>query len=530
MPETGLDVADLKAGLLRAGEYLQKNYQILDNLNVFPVPDGDTGTNMLATYQAGIQNLPETETISDVAISMNESLTRQSRGNSGFILARFFHGFFEVTGQATSISHQHLTDGFANGSYHVNTSLFSPVEGTMITIIAAMTEALRLAEDVDVRTGLRVGLDAARNSLFETPRLLKILAKAGVVDSGALGFVFLMEGFHRGLMNQDVESEDESLYRFQPDPSVIADMQESEQMHRYCTEVLLRPSGGETPGLSEFLKANGSSIALVQEEALLKVHIHTDDPDHVVVYLATLGTVENTKIEDMQEQMGLFAKEEDPESVNMVLACVPGTGFRDILVSLGIENCLVYSTELPATATILDAIETSQSRNITILPNNKNILPSAMLARDRSDKNVSILPTENVIHGLAALYGYSENATMQDNMTNMADCMNMVDSIFLYRSVADMVFDRTQIQKGDYFCVRDGHTLVVGPDPQLAAMEAMRGLHLEDKTNVCLYYSSPEAQDTAKRILAQLTSDHPDIEVECLFGGQPREYLIISME
>ncbi len=530
MPETGLTAADLKIGLLVAGEYLRENYRILDNLNVFPVPDGDTGTNMLATYQAGIQNLEETESIRDVADSMGESMTRQSRGNSGFILARFFHGFFEVTSRTNVISHQHLSDAFANGSYRVNTSLFSPVEGTMITIIAAMTQALRQAECADIRTCLGAGLEAAKQSLFETPLQLKILAKAGVVDSGALGFIFLMEGFHRGLIDQGVEREDETTYRFKPDPSVIADMEDSEQMHRYCTEVLLRPDGAPSPDLHDFLKSNGSSIALVQEEALLKVHLHTDDPDHVVNYLKTLGTIEHTKIEDMQEQMSLFAKEEDPESANTVLAFVPGPGFQEILASLGVENSILYSTELPATAVVLEAIEAEETRNIIILPNNKNILPAVMLARDRTEKNISILPTENVIQGLTALYGYSANDSMQDNVVNMNDCMDMADGFFLYRSISDMVFDETEIQKDDYFCVRSGHILAVKSDPRDAALEGMQKLQPENRTNTCLYYGTSEAERTAHSLREQLQKDYPGMEVECLFGGQRREYLIMSME
>jgi len=538
IPDVGIDVADLKTGLLAAGEYLRRNYRILDNLNVFPVPDGDTGTNMLATYQAGIEDLPESGSIADVAESMGESMTRQSRGNSGFILARFFHGFFEIARQASVISQHLLCDAFACGSYRVNTSLFSPVEGTMITIIAAMAESLRQTESVDVRTGLAVSLQAARQSLVETPHQLKILAKAGVVDSGALGFIFLMAGFHRGLLNQGVVTEDEAAYRFTPDPSAIADMEDSEQMHRFCTEVLLHPESLSTAGRSEdrsadltdFLKSIGSSIALVQEEALLKVHLHTDDPDRVLDYLATLGTIETTKIEDMQEQMSLFAREEDPESANTVLAFVPGPGFLDIVASLGVDNCIVYSSDLPAAGAILEAIEADESRNIIVLPNNKNILPTVMLARDRTDKHVSILPTENIIQGLAALYGYSENATMQDNTVNMKECMEMADSCFLYRSTSDTVFDKTEIQKGDYFCVRSGHIIAVESDPQDAALEGMRRLRPRDRTNTCLYYGTPEAKQTAHGLQDQLLSEYPGMEVECLFGGQPREYLIISME
>jgi len=197
---------------------------------------------------------------------------------------------------------------------------------------------------------------------------------------------------------------------------------------------------------------------------------------------------------------------------------------------VGVENCILYSTELPATAVVLEAIEAEESRNIIILPNNKNILPAVMLARDRTDKNISILPTENVIQGLTALYGYSGNDTMQENVVNMSDCMSMADSCFLYRSISDMVFDETEIQKDDYFCVRSGHILAVKSDPRSAALEGMRKLQPEDRANVCLYYSTPESERTAQSLREQLQKDYPDIEVECLFGGQCREYLIMSME
>ena len=536
MPDAVLDVAGLKAGLVGAGEYLRENYRILDNLNVFPVPDGDTGTNMLTTYRAGVDRIHAAEVMADVAEQMNESMTRQSRGNSGFILARFFHGFFEVTGRAESIGLDDLREAFARGSYSVNTSLFAPVEGTMITVIAAMAEALRRAGNGDVRAGLRAGLEAGRRSVFETPRLLKILARAGVVDAGALGFLFLMEGFGRGLTNEKPEIEREEVYRFPPDQTAGTGIEDTGQMHRYCTEVLLRPGGPgtadgpQTPDLDDFLKSNGNSIALVNQDSLIKVHIHTDDPERVVRYLETLGTIENTKIEDMQAQMGLFAAEEDPESVNALLVCVPGPGFREIVNSLGIADCIVYTNELPPTATLLEAVQANASRNITILPNNKNILPTAMLARDRSDKNVSILPTENIIEGLASLYGYSENASVQENITNMAECMHMAESLFLYRAAADVVFDTTEIPRGAFFCVHDGNILAVNPDPVETALVAMRGRRLEEKANICLYHGTSEGERTAREIRDRLAAEHPAVEVECLFGGQPREHLIISLE
>ena len=525
-----LSAAELKRGLVGAGEYLRTNYEILNNLNVFPVPDGDTGTNMIATYEAGLSNLESAGTVGEVAESMNEPMTRQSRGNSGFILARFFHGFFEATGDIPEISRQHLSEAFANGSYRVNTSLFSPVEGTMLTIIGAMADALRTSDAEDVRNALQVALKAGKGALFQTPQQLKILAKAGVVDSGGLGFIFLMEGFYCALMEIEMEPEDEETYRFAPDPTVADEMDDAEQMHRYCTEVLMRPDGGSTPDVSDFLKANGTSIALVQEEALLKVHIHTDDPDAVVNHLSSFGKIEHTKIEDMQEQMGLFAKEEDPDSLASVLAFVPGPGFRDLFVSLGIENSVEYSTELPSTAAVLDAISADNSRNVIILPNNKNILPAVMLARDRSDKNVSILLTENVIQGIAAIYGYSENDSMQDNIVNMNDCTEMVESFSTYRSVSETTFDRTTIPEGAYFCVHAGHIIAVREDPLAASLEAIETLQPDSRANICVYHSSPESRATAEEIQSHLQVHHSAVEVELLYGGQPTEYLIVSLE
>lgn len=531
-----LSARDLKSGLLGAGAYLEHNYRLLDNLNVFPVPDGDTGTNMLATYRAGMTGLEGAESMRELAEAMHEPMTRQSRGNSGFILARFFHGFFEVVGHSEILDVARLREAFSRGSYLVNTSLFAPVEGTMITVIATIAASMRETGETSVERALEAAREHGRQALFETPRLLQILARAGVVDAGALGFLFIVDGFLCGLSDREPAAESESDYRFTPDTSVPATPQGSEAMHRFCTEVTLRTNdagsveSGHSSELAGFLRANGSSIALVDEDDLIKVHIHTDHPDLIKEYLGALGSIEFEKIEDMRDQMGLVAVEEDPESNNTLIACVPGDGFAEMFTSLGVERCIVYDDQLPNAARLMEEIDLSASSNVIVLPNNKNILPTAMLARDRSDRNVSILPTESVVQGLAAIYGFSENVTMRENVSSMSECMELVETVSLYRSVADTEFGGRRISSGDYFCIHGGEVLSVDTQPVEAAAAGLMACDLRRFCNVCIYASDTESMERAEALSARLAGEHPDLEIECLHGGQSREYLIISME
>ena len=553
MPERILSPAELKKCLITAEQYLETNYDILNNLNVFPVPDGDTGTNMLSTFEAGVRairsNTGDGATLKDIAERMNAELIRSSRGNSGFILARFFHGFFESADGLDELAPENLAAGFAAGLYQVHISLFSPVEGTMITVIRAMSEYLRTSAGVPAPTApaiagmLEHALEAGRKALADTPRLLPILARAGVLDSGALGFIFLIEGFRRGLTGEPAVREREENYRFTPLPKAAgtntgadtttdsaADISVDTRFFSYCTEVSVnRVRNFSKEKISRYLKERGNSIALVCEEGFLKLHIHTNQPREIIEHMKTIGTVEHVKIDNLNEQVSRYAAA-DPDADCAVLAFIPGEGYREIFASLGVNHCILYTSHLPSMGEILEYIEGIPEQNVIVLPNNKNILPAVLPAAESTVKHVSVIHTGTILQGLNAAYGYSANDCLSDNVSNMKDCLDLATGIYLYQSVMESGFDGRVIHPGEYFALCDENLSATGRDLAEVTLESIRTSGTCGAANITFFYQDAEVLEKIRGLEDTLAEEFDNPEIEYLCGGQHRETLIISLE
>ena len=385
-----LDPAEL-ADTLRGGfTYLELNRAMLDRLNVFPIPDGDTGANMASTLASGVETLDEDDvSMAELGKKFNAELNRCSRGNSGFILARFFHGFFETAGGREVLSASCFAKAMANGSFHVNGSLFSPTEGTMISILAAINSSLADYNEKDIIGALKLTVEAGTEALFLTPGQLPVLARAGVVDSGALGLLFIFRGMYARLVGEDPVKEIEAEYRIKPNPEAGNDEEES-PVYRFCTEAVVRRNGKKDEELNDWLKTMGDSIALVNEDQQIKIHIHTNEPQAVFDRLEKLGHLDHTKVDDMQEQTRLVSADASMTGGMAVLAFVPGEGFERIYEDLGVSSCFVYGETLPSPEEIAEALTTIESEQVIVMPNNSNILPSVMAARDISAKKLSI--------------------------------------------------------------------------------------------------------------------------------------------
>ncbi|MBU0927005.1 MAG: DAK2 domain-containing protein [Spirochaetes bacterium] len=527
-----VDAEGLREALVKGAEYLSRNQRILDNLNVFPVPDGDTGANMVATLDAGIRAIGEgpVSSIAELSERMRGELLRNSRGNSGFIVAWFFCGFFAAAERYDHLTDDCLLEGFSSGAYRVNTSLFTPVEGTMITIIAAMTEALRGCSGDDPGSCLRRAVSAGRETLYKTPSMLPMLAKAGVVDAGALGFIFIVEGMLRSLTREEVPLESEADYRFQPNPRAMLDWTPLPE-YRYCTEVYVEnPREFDDRALRVFLGERGNSIALVIEGGFIKLHIHTDHPHDILGRLESLGTVAKSKIEDMREQVDLVSNGSRDDGSCAVLACIPGEGFEEVFAGLGVAACLLYRGELPSAGAILDALAEIDAPSVIVLANNANIVPAAMVARDICGRDVTVVPTRNVVEGIAAAYGYSENDSMRENAKNMRDCVGLAACLRAYRSATASTFGDTPIPEGSFFVMAGDDVLAVRDDLADAALEAMKASGAEDKSDVTVYTGYGFDDAVLPRLKAGLSELNPRLSVEYRRGGQPRELLIISIE
>lgn len=504
---------------------------------------------MLATFAAGVEAITEvhTSSIRELSQHMTPALLKHSRGNSGFIVARFFSGFFETAACYERLGSRHISDSFANGSYHVTSSLFSPVEGTAITIIAAMTRAMETASEVEPMEALRRAISAAREALDRTPDMLPVLAKAGVVDSGALGFIMLMEGLLAGISGETLPPESEDVYRFPPraDGSDGTGQSAPEALsYRYCTEVVLSGfTGGESDGadveLKRYLTEHGDSIALVADGETLKLHIHTNEPEDILRYLETMGTVEDRKIEDMVEQVksaahtaAAAASGGDETGRCSVLAIVPGGGFVQLYADLGINHTLVFGDSLPAAGEIETAVAAIGAKQVVILPNNRNIIPAATIAQKHSEKDVFILPTEHVVQGLSAAYGYSDNLSAGPNLEGMRDCLDMADYFSVYQATETTQFHQTTIHAGAYFVVHRDQILATAELLVATVAQVLESFAtpVSDRSNLTIFAGVPAEEQQLAELEIGLRSRYRHLEVERYYGGQKRETVMVSVE
>lgn len=532
MQTDSLGCGELRILLLAAFAYLEKNRPILDSLNVFPVPDGDTGVNMVSTLKSAIESIERAghSSIAALLAELDRLCTANSRGNSGFILARFFHGFAESIGNHSAITAAVITRAFANGAYLAKTSLSAPQEGTMITIIAACVAGMRATASPDILPVLQRGLAAARERLQETPKLLPVLARAGVVDSGALGFIFLLEGMVRGLDGRDVRQEQESDYRFPPDPA-MADGAVAAVPYRYCTELTaVCSSSRPLHALQSFLAERGDSIALLADEGLIKVHVHTDTPHAVIAEMQKFGPLVKTKIEDMREQMDRTLKAMSRHRDATVLAIIPGAGFSAVYREFGVHHFLTYADTLPSCAEILTALEGIDSDRVIVLPNERALLPAVTLARDGTEKKIAILPTQNVIQGLAALYGFSDRDSPDANIRNMAAAIEFAVCVTISRGSRGAAFGTVAIEENDYVAAAGDDILSASADLADAFAGALERVDLSGKERLTLYYNEEVSAEMLSRLTAVVQGFNQGMQVDSYYGGQKKFLLIVSVE
>jgi len=350
------------------------------------------------------------------------------------------------------------------------------------------------------------------------------------VDSGALGFICILGGLLLGLNSRNPFLEVESEYRFSPDPDAGSD-EEYQKPGQFCTELTMKLDHSfPEKEIREYLIEMGNSIALVKEDDFVKLHIHTDFPDQVLNKFEQFGSIVNRKIDDIYAQIkggqGSGAAFKGCE----VLPCVPGEGFKKIFNELGADNVLVYGSSLPSAMDILEAINKAGVEDLIILPNDNNILPACMTAKDKTDKHISILPTGDIVQGLTAYYGFSENEELETNTSSMHECLEMADSFFLYRSTADRSFAGIEIKKDHYFLLKGKDILSVDLDYCKAVMDGLDLAETDEKSNITLFYKDKSDRDELEELRKLIGEKYSHLELELLYGGQARGDLIISLE
>lgn len=522
-------VSSLEGGL----EYFKANYHTIDNLNVFPVPDGDTGVNMLLTLQPAVEAIKEKSehSFKSVLSILQEESTMNSRGNSGFILSRFIAGFSDIILEQGDITIDILTEAFNHGHYISKTSVSTPREGTMLSVFEAIAKAMKTANSKTVLDHFILAVKAGRDEVFISPEKLPILKKAGVVDSGALGFVFILEGMRRKLAGEGIKIEDESEYRFEPDED--SSMEEMlEIQHRYCTELLIRRDNTKVEeDLEKYLNELGDSVAFLMNDDIIKLHVHTNTPEKVVEDLSAYGEIEKEKIEDMQKQLEEeFARFQHVNEIG-VLALVPGEGFRSVLHEFEPDlDVLVYGKNLPNTGDILNHVNQMPYEVIIVLANDKNIIPAVQLVAKETTKHIEIFPSKNVIQGVAAIMGFVKNLSWEENLSQMNSSMELVDSISVYKSIKDSQFAGIKIPVDHYFAVMNGNVVSVNEEFSSVVLSAVKDANPEERMTITFYYNSNITEETLEPITTELESEYDDIEFAIRYGGQHTALLLIGLE
>ncbi len=534
---------DLKEMFAAATDWLEKSASDIDALNVFPVPDGDCGTNMLLTMRSAIEEAGRETAggISSVAQAMAKGALMGARGNSGVILSQIWRGFAESLDDEETIDGSGLAEALLQASQTAYQGVSDPVEGTILTVIkdaARAAETQASGDNGDVISVLEASVDAAKESVANTPNLLAILREAGVVDAGGQGLYTLLEGallYLRG----EVESMQFRKSRViasstplsaRPLQTPAAD----EVPFGYCTEFLLKGEGLDPEKLKKKLKSKGESLIVVGDEATARVHIHTLDPGNVIHYVTSLGTVHKVSIRNMDEQHEDFLamqKTKIPTADMGIVAIVAGDGLADVFSSLGASAIVSGGQTMnPSTKEILQAVEAVPSDKIIILPNNKNIVPAAEQVKSLTDKSVMVIPTETIPQGVVALLAFDYEADFDTNSRFMTEAKSTVKTIEITRATRSTSLNGLDIKKKQAIGLLNGKLLAASNEPSDVLGNLLTRIELAKAEVITIYYGADTKEAEAEQVIAAIREQYPHLQVEIVSGGQPYYNYIVSIE
>ena len=518
-------------------EWLQANMDAVNALNVYPVPDGDTGTNMMLTLQAALRDAQENPgdgTVGAMSAVIGQGALRGARGNSGVILSQYLKGFAQgLDGVGTMDGHA-LAKGLQAASDAAYGAMSKPVEGTMLTVGREAGEAANASDSTDVIETLRAAANEADASTARTPELLPVLASAGVVDSGGQGIAVLLRGALARLTGEDPGPALEAPTISAIDPSLYAGGEG--EAWGYCTEFVLMEPSSNMDTIRATMALFGESESIVEGDGLVRVHLHTAEPEIVLTEAEGMGQLEQVSIRDMDQQHQQFLAghgEDIDDVVCGVVSVAAGPGFVRIMRGLGAGSIIWGGQSMnPSAEEIAEAVESIPARDIIILPNNKNIAATAEVSRDLiHTKTVTVLPTESVQQGIAALLTYSATDTVQDNLDGMRGA---VDEL----RWAEVTFAVRNGQSGEVtyaaeqpIGLLEGELVVSGETPEAVAQALVERIAPEGEMIVTLYYGAgitEEEAEAAADAVKAVCSD--EVEVEIQNGGQPLYPYLISVE
>ena len=567
MEITTINAEVLAKMFLGGAANLEAKKEWINELNVFPVPDGDTGTNMSMTIMSAAKdvatmNNPEMKAL---AKAISSGSLRGARGNSGVILSQLFRGFTKVIAEYDEINVQVLTDALQKATETAYKAVMKPKEGTILTVAKGISDkALLLNEETDDLVFFCQELiKEGDHVLGKTPDMLPVLKQAGVVDSGGQGLMQVLKGAFDVLTGKEVDYTLDvpvtgNSAASESSNSYIDAQANQEITFCYCTQFLImleKPfTEKQEVEFKSYLESIGDSIVVVADDEIVKVHVHTNDPGQAMQKALTYGQlttiiIENMRLERDEKVSAMKEKEMQSASVpteNVMATKVPaeepkemgfisvsiGEGINEIFRGLGVDYIIEGGQTMnPSTEDMLNAIEHVNAKNIFILPNNKNIILAANQAASLvEDKNVIVVPTKTVPQGITALINYIPDNSPEDNASRMEEEIALVKTGQVTYAVRDTVIDDKEIKQDDYMGIGDKSILSVGTDLEATTLDMISQLVDEDSAIVTIYYGSDMSEESASSIAEKVEAEYPDVEVEVQFGGQPIYYYLVSVE
>jgi DAK2 domain fusion protein YloV len=554
---TTIDAKILSRMFLAGAKNLEAKKEWINELNVFPVPDGDTGTNMTLTIMSAAA---EVSALSDpdmatLAKAISSGSLRGARGNSGVILSQLLRGFTKLAGKLEQLDAPAIASAMEKGVETAYKAVMKPKEGTILTVAKeASLKASEISDTVeDLESFFTEIFRHAEETLAKTPEMLPVLKEAGVVDSGGQGLLEVFRGAFDGFLGKEV---DYTQFENAGTPSVtkISPQAEADIKFGYCTEFIILLNNPlpdeEIHEFKKFLTSIGDSIVVVADDEIVKVHVHTNHPGEAFERALTYGALSRMKIDNMREEhqeklikdAEKLAKEQAEQEAAEIAAqprkevgfisVSAGNGLSDIFRDLGVDYLIEGGQTMnPSTEDMLNAIAKVNAETIYIFPNNKNIVLAANQARDLTeDKTIVVVPTKTIPQGVTALISFVPEKDAQENLELMMEAIANVKTGQVTYAVRDTRLEDKEIHEGDIMGIGDHGILAVGPDKAKVAMEMVDAMADEDCEVISIYYGADVAEEDAEALAAAIEEAHPDCEVEVNFGGQPIYYYIISVE
>lgn len=532
--------------VVHASNKLEQQKEYVNSLNVFPVPDGDTGTNMSMTFRAAVKELENKgiESVGEASKKLAKGALMGARGNSGVILSQILRGIskgLEGKDEADSVEFAYALSEGAKSAYK---AVMRPTEGTILTVVRGAAESAVASTKTNVTELMEEVCTQAKIVLDKTPEMLPALKKAKVVDSGGMGLLIIMQGFYEAL-NKDIKATIEEYHKSAENVSAANNLVDHEIKYGYCTEFIVLGDSSKADEFKNEINEFGDSMIVVGYEDVIKVHIHTNDPGLVLSKAVQLGELSKIKIDNMREEHRSLivsensyahevhedtAVEEEPKKYGFI-SVAAGEGIKNIFLDLGVDYVIEGGQTMnPSTQDIIECVGKLNAENIFILPNNKNIIMAASQAAEISDKNLIVLPTKTIPQGISCLTMFNPEAEIEDNIEEMKDVIETVSTGSITYAVRDTEMDGIEIKEGNILGLLEGKIKEVGQDVYEVTDKLIEHMVNEDSSLITLFYGNECDRNKAEELKNSLEDRYPDLDIQSYDGEQPLYYFIISVE